>query len=208
MKNLVKKDISRVKFLYYNKQYSAREVAEALDVSMAIIYKFMRKNDLPRRNFFELNRIRFERKKPSFILKKSLTEKEKRLRIAGIMLYWAEGAKPQKKYRNCTVDLANSDSEMIKLFLKFLRIICGVNEKRLRILLYCYTNQDPEKLKKYWSNITKIPLNQFTKPYIRKDFLSEKSDKMKHGLIHIRYNDKKLLLQIQSWIEDYLKKTL
>jgi hypothetical protein len=28
---------------------------------------------------------------------------------------------------------------------------------------------------------------------------------MKYGLVHVRYADKKLLLQIEEWIKEYLK---
>ena len=141
-----------------------------------------------------------------------LKAKEEKLKIAGIMLYWAEGAKAQKvlgtNRKRYVIDLANSDSEMIKLFLKFLREICGVDEARLRVLLYCYVNQDVDFLKKHWHKVTGISLKQFSKPYVREDFLPEKEGKMEYGLVHIRYSDKKLFLQTQNWIKEYLNKTI
>ncbi len=94
------------------------------------------------------------------------------------------------------------------IFLKFLRSICGVDENRLRVQLYCYANQNVEALKSYWSEVTRIPLNQFIKPYIRQDFSETKKNKMKYGLIHIRYSDKKLFLQVQNWIKEYLNSAL
>ncbi len=121
------------------------------------------------------------------------------------MLYWAEGAKYTPDMRSAVIDFVNSDPRMVKLFLNFLRIICGVDEKRLRVLLYCYANQDIEFLKKYWYKVTEINFKQFTKPYVREDFLPEKSGKMRYGLVHIRYYDKKLLIQIYNWINEYLE---
>jgi len=138
-------------------------------------------------------------------LKQDLSFQEEKLKIAGIMLYWTEGSKPNPTNRIRTVDFANSNPRMIRLFLRFLRQICGIDESRLRLYLYCYANQNPETLKRYWHRVTNIPLTQFTKPYIREDFLPEKSGKMRYGLVHIRYSDKKLLLQIERWIEEYLK---
>jgi len=44
-----------------------------------------------------------------------------------------------------------------------------------------------------------VPVQQFTKPYVRKDYKIEKIDKMPYGLVHIRYADKKLYLQIEKW---------
>lgn len=116
------------------------------------------------------------------------------------MLYWGEGSKWDGEV---TVDFANSDEKMIKLFLVFLRKVCGVREKKLRVFAYFYANQKINKNINYWSKVTRIPKNQFTKPYIRKDFKESKKDKMPHGLIHIRYADKKLLNVIRNWIDEY-----
>lgn len=195
MTALSKKDI---RHLYYGEKCSVREIAEKFKVPLDSVYRLMKRYNFPRRSLLEANHICFQKKPLSFSLKTRLSGKERHLKIAGTMLYWAEGAKG-----NCTVDLANSNPEMIIIFLKFLRKICGVNEKRLRCFLYCYSDQDIDAIKKYWSKTTRISLTQFTKPYIRKDFLPEKSGKMKYGLAHIRYNDKKLLLQIQKWINEY-----
>jgi len=50
-----------------------------------------------------------------------------------------------------------------------------------------------------------VPANQFTKPYVRTDFQESKVDKMPHGMIHIRYADKKLLYLIKELIKKYSK---
>ena len=202
---MVNLPINLVKKLYYQEKLSTIDIAERFNVTPWVIIRFMRKFGLPRRSFKETNKIVFERKPISFHIKKKLSKKEEVLKIAGIMLYWAEGGKSNAKIRIWTVDLANCDPLMIELFLKFLRKICGVDEKRLRVLLYCYADQDVEDLKNFWHKVTKISLKQFIKPYIKKDFSSEKGRKMKHGLVHIRYSDKKLLLQIENWIKEYLK---
>jgi hypothetical protein len=142
----------------------------------------------------------YKRQLPTYELKERLTEWENQLKLAGVMLYWAEGSKWDGER---IVDFANSNPEMIKIFLSFLRIVCGVREDKLRIYLYCYENHDVEALQKYWSNITGIPLKQFTKPFVRKDFNLKKLNKMPYGMIHVRYADKKLLDLIRSWIEEY-----
>lgn len=200
---MVNLPLNLLKKLYYKEGLSTIEIAKQLKVTPWIVQKFMIRNNLPRRNFKEANAERFRRKPLSFSIKHNLSHKEKQLRTAGIMLYWAEGNKESKGV--CVIDFSNSEPQMIQLFLKFLRQICGVDEKRLRVLLYCYTNQDIKTITRYWQELTGISLKQFIKPYIRKDFLPEKSGKMKYGLAHIRYADKKLFLKIQEWIKDYLK---
>lgn len=190
----------KVKKLYQS-GFSAREISEELSVSIHAVYYFFRKYSIPRRNQRENRAIQFQKKKPSFQVKKILTSQEKILKIAGVMLYWAEGS---QWHGEVIVDFANSNPDMIKIFLAFLRKVCGIDEEKLRAYLYCYSDQDPRQLVKFWSNLTNIPLSHFTKPYIRKDFKVSKSGKMKYGLIHIRYNDKKLLLLIKDWINQFI----
>lgn len=115
------------------------------------------------------------------------------------MLYWAEGT-----FNGNTVDFTNSNAEMIKIFLKFLRKICGINEERLRVYLYAYEHQNISELQDYWHTVTNIKLSQFTKPFIRKNNLNVTKRKLPYGLVHIRYNDKKLLGSLKSWIDNYI----
>lgn len=197
-----KKSTARVRRLYYNDKLSAKEIADKLGVSIDAVFYCMRKNGFARRKPNESNYFRYERRNPSFNLKKLNTEDLRTLKTIGIMLYWGEGYKASKNI----VDFANSDKDMIALFMKFLRKICGVDEKRLRVYSYFYANQNIKKNINFWSKITKINKKQFTKPYIRNDYRSDKLDKMPYGLIHIRYSDKKLLNLIKSWIGEYKKK--
>lgn len=180
-----------------------REIGEKLGVNLNAVVYFFRRYNIPRRSRSEVSRILFDRKPMSYEIKGNLSNREKMLKIAGLMLYWGEGTKTRN-----TVDLANSDKDMILLFLKFLRDICQVDEKRIRVLLYCYGNQSSNKLIKYWSQITKIPINQFIKPYVRKDYNAAHGRVMEHGLVHIRYGDKKLLQYLISEKEKYLKSNL
>lgn len=192
-----------VKRLYYNQKLSTVEIGRRLGISPWRVLRFMRRIGLQPRTIKQANINLFEKKKPSYSIKKNLSVKEQKLKIAGTMLYWAEGGKSLGRYG--LVDLANSDAEMIRIFLQFLRKICRIEERKLRVQLYCYSNQDIEKIKKYWYKVTSIPKDQFIKPYIRQDFRIDKQNKMQYGLIHLRYGDKKLLLQIEDWIKEYCK---
>ena len=131
-----------------------------------------------------------------------LSETEQ-LRICALALYWGEGA---KSLRARVVDIVNSDPAVIKIFLRFLREIVRVNEQKLRVYLYCFSDQDIGELLRFWSSELRIPLEQFTKPYVREagEF---RTRKMPHGVVHLRYNDKKLLERllgeidgIKSWV--------
>ena len=188
----------RIKELYWDKGYNVREIAKVLGASFWSVYNSMNRYKIARRDHSEANFIT-NKVKPQFISKETLTVEEENLKVAGIMLYWAEGT-----LRGNTVDFANSDPEMVRIFLKFLREICGIRDERLRIYLYAYSYQDIKMIKLYWHKVTGIPLSQFTKPYIRKGNLNLSQRKLLHGLIHVRYNDKRLLELIKSWIDEYI----
>ncbi len=191
--------LPKVRRWYLDDLLTMREIAERLHVSLDATVYFMRYHKVPRRSLLVVSRMRFERKPPTFKTRAHVASVQE-LKAIGAMLYWGEG------YKNCitnsTVDFANSDSGMISLFLEFLRRVYGIQEGQLRIYLYCYADQDVDSLIRYWSKLTGIPRKRFSKPYIRKDFRQD-GRKMKYGLVHIRYYDKKLLLEILRLIEYY-----
>lgn len=172
------------------------EIAVKLSVPVRQVYRILVRNGIIRRTTVESNSLRFLKQKPSFSIKAKLANEDQFLLVAATMLYWAEGTKNAKRH---VIEFSNSDPQMIKIYLHFLRKICGVCEEKLRVYLYCYANQSAIYLKKYWSRVLQIPLQQFTKPYIRKDFRKDKINKMPHGLVHLRYADKKLYIQIEKW---------
>jgi len=189
--------LPKIQELYWEKEYDVPRIAKMFGVKNDYIYNLMRKYSIYRRKGTEVNYLN-NRYKLLFRIKEKLTFKEKKLKIAGIMLYWAEGAKNSNG-----INFSNSDSKMIQLFLVFLRRICGINDSRLRVHLYAYSNQDLDKLKTYWQKITNIPISQFNKPYIKKNDSNKSGRKLAYGLVQIRYNDKRLLETVKCWINEY-----
>ena len=201
--SIPKKKLNKLKELYYKDGKSMREIGLHFNVSINAVVYAMRSNDVARRSLKDANKIKFENKKPSFLKNKISGIRKTTSEIILAMLYWGEGFKGDEQSKYGALDFANSDSEMIQLYIKMLRILYKLDEKRLRVLLYCYTNQDQAELIKYWSGITKIPKAQFTKPYVR-DIVNKNGRVMKYGLVHIRYSDKKLLKEVKNLIE-YIK---
>ena len=205
MSSIKSTQVETLKNLYYDKKWSVREIADHLSVGMSAVYRFMRKHALERRDFRASNQLRFIKKPLSYLLKEKLSEEDEKLKMAGVLLYWAEGAK-----RNQSIDFANSEVEMCTIFIRFLRHVCGVDKKRLRGYLYCHDNQNPKELIRFWSKTLELPEKQFTQPYVRKykpdgHLVNRRPERMHYGLVHIRYSDVKLLQQINCWIEEYKK---
>ncbi len=199
----LKNDVKRITYLYQNKGYSMLMIAEELGVSFSKVRYWLNKNGTTKRNRSEAGYLAHSNRfnKCSSSIKKKLSKKEKELLIAGIMLYWAEGWKKNSTY----VSFSNSDARMIRLFLKFLREICGIDESRLRVVLHYYKDQDEVKLKRYWSKVANIPINQFSKGFVHKGKTGTYTRKSDYGTINVRYSDKRLLNQIIEQINDFEK---
>lgn len=192
-----KKINNKIRFLYVQKKLSMRQVGQRLHLNMWAVRSKMKRAGIPRRTISEAEAINFSRKPLSYNTKKSLSPKEELLHQAAVMLYWAEGAKKSA----LGVNFTNSNPNMVYLFLKALRTIYRVDEKRISGQLYCYSNQDSDKLMDYWSKILNLPRSQFTKAYVRQDFKIEKKGTLPYGVFHIKYSDKKLVMQIMSEID-------
>ncbi len=194
-KTITKEQERLVKELYLVGKMG-KEISFISGLSLKQIYSSLRRQNVPTKSLSEQNKILFDRKKPSFNFKESLNVKDRELLIAAIMLYYGEGAKT-----GVTVDFANSDELVIKLFLKFLRKICRVKENKLRFYLYCFEDQDIDALIKYWSFQLNAEKVQFTKPHVR-PAVNRGRRSMPHGLLHVRYGDKKLLEKILCFCGD------
>lgn len=168
------------------------EISLRINVSVKQVYDSLRRQNIPRKSIVEQNRLRFRRSPLSFNFKEKLSLKERDLLVAGLMLYYGEGAKAGH-----TVDFANSDPMLLGLFLKFLKDICGIDEKKLRFYLYCFSDQKSKALIQFWCSHLGVESGQFTKPYIRST-LNRGKRTMTNGVLHIRYSDKRLLEKILS----------
>jgi DNA-binding Lrp family transcriptional regulator len=188
--------------LYQQDNLSMAQIAEKLKLSPSTVRYWLDKNNVKRRTRSEAINDWYLTKfhKAPFQLKDRLSDSEQLLKVAGIMLYWGEGAKSGN-----VVKFTNSDPDMIKLFLKFLRNICGIDEKRLKALLHIYPDHNEKELLLFWIEETKIPKERFYKSYLHVGKKGTYKQKSKFGTLTINYPDKRLLKLILGWINGYKK---
>lgn len=127
-----------------------------------------------------------------------LTNKE--FKLAGLMLYWAEGGKTAKQ-----IDFANSDPKIIVLMMQWFRQVCRVDNSRFRIQLHLHSGQKEKSIKSFWSSLLGLPLEQFYKSYIKKEGTGHRKNKLYSGTVKIRICDGNLLQKILGWIEGATK---
>jgi transcriptional regulator with XRE-family HTH domain len=116
--------------------------------------------------------------------------------IAGLMLYWAEGDK-----RSGRVQFSNSDSEMIKLMMRWFREFCKVPEDKFRIGLFVHSLHVREDYLNFWSRITGLSISQFNRPYIKPTIFSNRKNKLYEGTCVIKIHSKDLLSRILGWLD-------
>ncbi|MEY4722520.1 MAG: hypothetical protein RLZZ324_33 [Candidatus Parcubacteria bacterium] len=122
------------------------------------------------------------------------------------MLWWAEGTKARRdlRWKNTWmyhVDFTNTDPEMVRLFVEFLRKDIGIDERRLKLQLQIHLGDVQEELELFWSNITDIPRERFYKTIVRAR--GNKVGKTK-GTCKVRYCDKKTYIKLRAKLSEVL----
>lgn len=92
-----------------------------------------------------------------FTYLKDLLDNKDIAKISLVILYLAEGS----KHTTGSFCLGNSDPHIIELYLRLLRSCYPIDERKFRCTVQHRADQDAETLKKIWSEITRIPLDQF-----------------------------------------------
>ena len=148
---------------------SYAEIRKRLGVPKSTLSYWLREFPLSKKRILELRRqgwkkaeVKIERFRASMRRKRQLKEQEvynkyqKRfarlsrdaLFVAGLMLYLGEG----DKKNNTRISLANTDSGIIKLFVKWLIEFLNVNKKEIKIQLHLYENMNIEKEREFWKD--------------------------------------------------------
>jgi hypothetical protein len=134
--------------------------------------------------------------RPEFDEKTRLNRYEERLKWFGLGIYAGEGTKS-----DADVSICNSDPVIVLCFLKFLRKLFRINERRLRASLQLKDFHDAKKMTRWWSSITRIPISQFTKPVVTKSN-PRKDGKRYLGTCRVRYADQTLWKRIMVLIKE------
>ena len=126
--------------------------------------------------------------------------------MVGIIIWWTEGTKAYRDKRWGTwvypVDVTNTNPEIIKSFLDFLRNDIRIDEARLKLQLQIHDGDNKEEMENRWSKITNIPRKRFTKTIVRPT--GHKIGKSM-GTCKVRYSDKSTHLKLKSLLENMLK---
>lgn len=140
---------------------------------------------------------------------RKITKKE--LWLMGIMLYWAEGSKEKEYHPGSGIKFTNSDYSMVKIFLKWLIDIIGVEKKRIGFEIYIHENckHRLNNVINFWSKKLLFPQKCFSKVYFKKNKINTKRKNIGqsyYGLIRVKVAESSILhRKIDGWIKGIVK---
>lgn len=184
-----------------SKGYSYKEIGEKLHITKSTAYAWTKRvylNAAARKRIHEimtlaqinaaktnrnrrLKRLAIVEKRIDMILSKVKPNKLL-YQIMAATLYWAEGGKSSFN----ALQFINSDPKMISTFLKAFRKGFKIEERKLRCLVHIHEYHNEPKIKAFWSEVTGIPLNQFSKSYL-KPHTGKRTRNGYKGCINISY---------------------
>jgi hypothetical protein len=119
--------------------------------------------------------------------------------ISLAVLYLTEGAKKTTG----SLMFGNSDPRIITLFLKQLRMCFKIDESKFRCTVQCRADQETELLERYWSEVTKIPRQQFYAARIDARTVGKRTKKENYmGVCRIDYFSANIYNELQAIINN------
>lgn len=107
---------------------------------------------------------------------------KKELYIAGLLLYWGEGAKTTPT----TTSLSNTNPNIVKFFVYWLLNVFHIPKTKISVKLHLYSDMNEGQETEFWSNVLTLPKTQFKKSYVKLSTLAGLSYKsFGHGTCNI-----------------------
>jgi hypothetical protein len=120
--------------------------------------------------------------------------------LFGAALYWAEGSKGRM------FQMTNSDPQLILFWVKWLQKVFKLPSKILKARLNIYPQQNEKEIKQFWSDLTKIPVKNFGKSYIKPLSKNYKTNNLYYGTIRIEVpKSTDLRHRVYGWTQTALK---
>ena len=133
------------------------------------------------------------------------TISDRDLLLLGLGLYMGEGTKLYEDVR-----VVNSDPQVIRVAMEWLRRSCGVPNQNFAAVVHVYPDSSPTASIKYWARLTGIPQDQFERVQIdrRLNKSNNKRRRLPYGTLHVKVYSRgdsrfgvALHRRIMGWLE-------
>ncbi|MFF9509488.1 hypothetical protein ACF1BU_22280 [Streptomyces sp. NPDC014724] len=92
---------------------------------------------------------------------------DRELFLAGVTLYWPEGAKDKTYSRRESLQFINSDPNVITLYLHWLELL-GVSRERMHFRVSIHESGDVAKAERFWAELAGVPASTFQRATLKK----------------------------------------
>jgi hypothetical protein len=99
--------------------------------------------------------------------------------LAGIILYWAEGAKTRGQ-----VSMANTDPRALRLFVRWARAY--LKPAGFSLHLHLHEGNDEEAARRYWLRATRLFEANFHKTFIKPKGTGHRKNHLEHGICTVK----------------------
>jgi transcriptional regulator with XRE-family HTH domain len=122
--------------------------------------------------------------------------------VLGCMLYWAEGDKARNAVR-----FTNSDPDMVRFFVSFLRKCFDVPSEKIRVRCYLYPDHrcDQERIEEFWLDLldlARISLCRSTVNSYSRASKRKRKGLLPYGTCLVTVNDTSIAQQIYGAIQE------
>ena len=182
----------------YNRGLSMMEVSNKLGCNYNQVVYWMKKYGIPTRSWSEATYRKRNPKGDPFKIKKPKTIEDIKLFYLGIALYLGEGDKKTKH----STKLANTDPEILNIFLKFLVSLCGVEKEKIGLEINMFDDINKEIAMAYWVKALGLDRSHVKTVIIRKSKGGTYKKKSQYGTLTIYVSNVKLKQIINNWCEE------
>jgi len=175
--------------LYVRGKLSAHEIALRLHCSDNKVNYWLARYGIPKRSISEAIYARSNPTGDPFKVKAPASAADSFLLGIGLGLYWGEGNK-----RNLTaVRVGNTDPDLIKIFVRFLEEMYGVEKRKFRFWLQVFSDMNPQAALRFWTRALDVPASKFGKITITPArSIGTYREKTKHGVVTVYVSNTKL----------------
>lgn len=92
---------------------------------------------------------------------------DRELFVLGVGLYWAEGQKSKPYARREAVTFINSDPDVIRVYLAWLRLL-GIAPERLNYRVMIHESADVATAEAYWADLVRVDVSTFQRTTLKK----------------------------------------
>jgi|SRR2546428_383596 len=132
-----------------------------------------------------------------------LARRREPLHVAGCMLYWAEGDKGRNQVR-----LSNSDPELLRLFVSFLRTYFDLGDHEIRLTCHLFADhiEKQRDIERFWLDLLGLPEANLLKSVVNvysRHSKRKRLNMLPYGTARVVVNRTSVLQSIYGAIQEY-----